>query len=338
MRTAAVCLVVWAAACGDDSPPLPVAPTNPVAPTTSGFMLSGAVRDSRPNGPALAGATVRLDNGQSVAADPDGRYRFQNVSGAVTVTASDPHHVAASATATMDQDRTVDFALEHTGLPPFEGTAFLSPRLIDSSDPSSLMNVTYAGRGMREFWNRRAERWVTIEAYVFDVRYGWGAVEFQVNPEFGSADAARDEVDTYAPALGRLPAFLMTNAREVEISAVDAAFQGNEAGIFHIYTGDGEELIRNGFLEEVLFHEAGHASLDRHHKNSAGWRQAQDTDGVFISEYARDHPDREDVAESILPHFAVRHRPERLNNADRSAILTAIPNRLRYFDEQGFMN
>ncbi len=337
MRTAAVCLVVFAAACSDDSPS-PVAPTNPMAPTTSGFTLSGTVRDSRPNGPALAGATVRLDTGQSTAAGSDGRYRFQNVSGAVTVTASGQHHVAGSETATMDQDRTVDFALEHTGVPPFEGTVFISPRLIDSSDSSSLMNVAYAGRGMREFWDRRAERWVTIEAYVFDVRYGWGTVEFQVNPEFGSVDAARAEVDTYAPALGRLPAFLMTNAREVEISAVDEVFQGNEAGIIHIYTDSGEELIRNGFLEEVLLHEAGHASLDRHHKNSAGWRQAQDTDGVFISQYARDHPDREDVAESILPWFAVRQRPERLTDADRSAILTAIPNRLEYFDRQGFVN
>ncbi len=153
MRTAAVCLVVFVAACSDESPSSPVAPTNPMAHTTSGFTLSGTVRDSRPNGPALASATVRLDTGQSTAAGSDGRYRFQNVSGAVAVTASGPHHVAASETATMDQDRTVDFALAHTGVPPFEGTSFLSPRLIDSSDSTSLMNVTYAGRGMREVFD-----------------------------------------------------------------------------------------------------------------------------------------------------------------------------------------
>ncbi len=47
-------------------------------------------------------------------------------------------------------------------------------------------------------------------------------------------------------------------------------------------------------------------------------------------------PDGEDIAESILPYFAVRYRPERLTEADRSAILAAIPNRLVYFDEQGF--
>ena len=44
---------------------------------------------------------------------------------------------------------------------------------------------------------------------------------------------------------------------------------------------------------------------------------------------------RAGVAESILPYFAVRYRPDRLSEADRSAILTAIPNRLIYFDEQG---
>jgi len=234
MRTAAVCLVVFAAACSDDSPSSPVAPTNPMAPTTSGFTLSGTVSDSRPNGPALAGATVRLDTGQSTAAGSDGRYRFQNVSGAVTVTASGPHHVAASQTATMDQDRTVYFELNHTGVPPFEGTVFISSRLIDGSDSSSLMNVAYAGRGMREVFDRRVDRWVTVDAYLFNVRYGWGAVEFQVNPEFGSVDAGRGEVDTYAPALGRLPTFLMTNAREVEINAGVELLDGNANGSFLI--------------------------------------------------------------------------------------------------------
>ena len=83
-----------------------------------------------------------------------------------------------------------------------------------------------------------------------------------------------------------------------------------------------------------FLHEGGHISLDLAHVNSAGWRAAQEADGVFISDYARDFPEGEDIAESILPYFAVRYRPERLTEADRSAILAAIPNRLVYFDEQ----
>ena len=39
---------------------------------------------------------------------------------------------------------------------------------------------------------------------------------------------------------------------------------------------------------------------------------------MFISEYARDHPDREDIAESFLPYLAVRYRPERLTDAETS--------------------
>jgi len=57
---------------------------------------------------------------------------------------------------------------------------------------------------------------------------------------------------------------------------------------------------------------------------------------VFVSDYARDYPAREDVAEGILPYFALRYRPDRLTEADRFAITAAIPNRLLYFDEQGF--
>ena len=61
---------------------------------------------------------------------------------------------------------------------------------------------------------------------------------------------------------------------------------------------------------------------------SPEWRAAQDADGGFILEYAR--------AESILPYFAVRFRPGRLSAEDRAAIEATIPNRLAYFDQQGF--
>lgn len=88
-------------------------------------------------------------------------------------------------------------------------------------------------------------------------------------------------------------------------------------------------------LEELFLHDAAHVSLDPGHKDAVGWLAAQEADGVFISNYARDHPDREDVAESALAYFAVRYRPRSLSPEDQWAILTAIPNRLAYFEEQG---
>ena len=106
--------------------------------------------------------------------------------------------------------------------------------------------------------------------------------------------------------------------------------------MIHVRGQTTPDAIRGRFLEEVFLHEAAHVSLDPAHKDSPGWIAAQEADGVFISDYARAHPDREDIAESILMYFAVRYHPRRLSPEDRWAILTAIPNRLAYFEEQGF--
>ena len=288
----------------------------------------------------LVGAVfVRLENGrqESMKTGPDGHYSFQNVWGTVTVTVTaEPSYLAETVEIAVDADRTVDFVLEHTGIPPFRGTVWIAD-ILDDSDPTSLRSVTYAGRGERVIADRRTGGQITVDAYLFSAQYDGPELEFRVNPEFGSVEAAQAEVDTYAPAIGRLPAALLSRALKVDINAGDLAFGGNGSlGRFLIHTDYGEKRLRSGFLEEVLLHEAGHVSLDPTHWNAPDWRAAQQADGVFISDYARDFPDREDVAESILTCFAVRYRPERLSEADRAAILAAIPNRLAYFDDQGF--
>jgi len=338
MMKPAACLavVLLASACGGDRPRTPAGPTTPTVPAVSGFTLSGSVSESRPAGPPLAGATVRATPGTAVQTDSEGRYEIPNLSGTVSVTVAATHYVVPEAVeVTMDADRTVDFTLEHSGTPPFGGTAFISPDVIDSNDPSALMGVSYAGRGTRSIFDQRVDAVVSINAYVFDARYSWGTMEFWVNPEFGSADAARGEVDAYAGPLGRLPFALMTSAERVVVNAGEEPFLGGSGG-FVIHTGNGQGLIGDGFLEEVLFHEAGHVSLDEEHYAAPAWVAAQEADGVFISTYAQDHPQREDIAESIVAYFALRYRAGRLSAATQAAIATAIPNRLIYFDEQGF--
>ena len=235
----------------------------------------------------------------------------------------------------MDEDRTLDFDLEHTGVPPHSGTVFISPRVIEPSDPTTLGSITYAGRGERLVWDYRPIAWITINAYLFDVRYAGQVVEFRVNPEFGSRESAQAEVETYAHALGQMPAVLMPGIRYIDINAGKrrwgSANNGPNKGTITIHT-DWE----SGYIEETFVHEATHVTLDPAHWNSPGWRAAQAADGVFISEYARDHPDREDLAESFVAYLAVRYQPERLTVAERTVILKTIPNRLIYFDEQGF--
>ena len=305
-----------------------------VTPT---FTLSGTVRDSRENGPALAGAVVRLENGkrESMVIGPDGRYRFPNVWGTVTLKViAWPTHGTETVEITVENDRTLDFNLEHNGNPPFRSSGSISRQVIEPSDPTRLGSITYAGRGERSAWDDQTETWITMNAYLFDVWYEGQAVEFRANPEFGSREAAQVEVETFAHALGQMPAVLTPGIWYVNINA------GEERWYFsrdlRLITIPSPSDWESGHIEEELVNAGTFITLGSAHEDSPGWRAAQATDGVFISERARDEPDSSDIYESFLAWFSVRYQPERLTPAERTVILRTMPNRLIYFDEQGF--
>ena len=306
------------------------------------FTVSGTVSDRRIPGMVLPSIVMQLDNWERryTRTGPDGRYRFEDVGGKVSVTAErESSYVSQTVEVGVAADLTLDFELEHTGTPPFAGTPWINPSILGLADSTSLRSVTYAGRGLRTIFDRRNNLYFDVNAYLFDVQLGEREVEFQVNPELGNINFARTEVQKFAPALGRLPAVFFSNLGAVMINSGEGAWGGSSqlrSILVHTQDRGTAVAIRDGFLEEVFVHEAAHVSLDVAHGASPGWLAAQDADGVFISDYAQTHPDREDIAESILMYFAVRYMPERLDQDDRWAILTAIPNRLAYFEEQDF--
>ena len=95
-----------------------------------------------------------------------------------------------------------------------------------------------------------------------------------------------------------------------------------------------EEVIALG--RRLLFTKRHTRPLTLSTANSRGWRAAQSADPEFISTYARDNRNREDIAESFLVFLAVRHREERISNSLIKTITDAIPNRIAYFDELTF--
>ena len=304
-----------------------------------GFTLSGTVSDGRKRAPVLSGVPVWVEGSreEATATGADGQYRLPDLWGRVSVSVAADGYVPRTVEIEVEADRTLDLILDHTGTPPYRGTAYMTPRMIEASDPTSLLSVTYAGRADRTVFDRRVGSFETVSVFRFEAEYANRVVDFEVNPEFGSPDAARVEVDRYAAPLGRLPAELLSRLRDFEIHGGDESAGGNSA-IRHIliHTLAGQRYLRGGFLEEVLIHEGVHAGLDDAHRDSRGWREAQQDDGVFISDYARDYPQREDLAESFGPWFALRYVPDRLTAEERWAIATTMPNRLAYFDEQGF--
>ena len=216
--------------------------------------------------------------------------------------------------------------------PPYQGTAFIDPDLIVASDPSTLRRLDYTGRDTRTMFDRRADAFVPTDAYLFNATFeGEAVVEVQVNVEFGDPVLAERHAAFYARAIGQLPAGLRSRVETVWIHQGVMPFGGGNDNIL-IHSGKAAEYLRDGVLEEILMHEAAHTSLDPIHAAADAWLVAQEADGGFISDYARDHPGREDVAESFGPFLALRHRRERISRGMAETIQATMPNRIEYFD------
>ena len=222
--------------------------------------------------------------------------------------------------------------------PPFRGTVHdIDADIITDLDVTALISLEFNGRGIRTVFDRRPDDWVDIDAFLFDARFDNGhVIEVQVNPEFGDRSGAEEQAQRYAAAVGRLPNSLRAEVRTVWIhkGGPEHLLGGGNDNIL-IHTGEAESLSRRGTLEEALVHEAAHTSLDPFYKDDARWLEAQRADGSFISTYARDHPDREDIAESALAWIAVRYRSHRIGRKVADTIIESIPNRLAFFDGLG---
>ncbi|MBV6397037.1 MAG: hypothetical protein HFACDABA_02641 [Anaerolineales bacterium] len=218
--------------------------------------------------------------------------------------------------------------------PPYSGTAFLDPDIVTASDPSIFINSVYAGRGYRYVYDRRVDTTIRVYAFLFKLTYSDGStIEAQVNPEFGSVSAASVEAQTYGWLIGQLPAVLRKNIKMLWIHKGDEDFGGAVNAIL-IHTDRGVNYA--DYIEEILIHESAHTSLDADHAADPTWLLAQSLDGGFISDYASNYPDREDVAESFLTFLAVRYKLDRISGADATTIQQTIPWRLEYFDNQHF--
>ena len=216
--------------------------------------------------------------------------------------------------------------------PPFAGTIFLDSDIIVDSDPTMFSGVAGAGRGTRSMFDRRVNNWVSLNAYLVNASYSDGPnIEVQVNPEFGNAAAALAEAAKYGPVIGRLPACLRTSVKTVWIHKGTQPFGGGNNNLL-IHTGQADQYAVSGILEETLVHEATHTSLDALYAGAPGWIAAQNADGKFISSYARDYPSREDLAETFLVYFALRHRLERISVSLANTISQTIPRRIAYLD------
>jgi len=220
--------------------------------------------------------------------------------------------------------------------PPFYGTIGIDPDIILPTDPSAFLQVSYVRRDARTLFDRRTGLSDRIErVHILIATFDDGDdIEFRVHPEFAAEASAEAAAARYAYVIGQLPYVLRRRLRSVAVLMGVQPFGGDARhGEILIHTGQARQYENEGILEETLVHEACHVSLDVLHARAGGWIAAQQADGEFISIYARDHPVREDVAESFLPYYAVRYRSDRISAEMLRSIEETIPHRIAYFDE-----
>ena len=179
--------------------------------------------------------------------------------------------------------------------------------------------------------------WITIEPYLFHANYNDGLeIEVQINPEYGSIENAKTQAEKYALVIGRLTTELRKDVKTVWIHKGFENFGGGNNNLLIYPEWSVYYYESQGILEETLVHESAHSSLDSYHANNPDWLLAQKLDCNFISDYAKQYPAREDIAESYLTYLAVRYRSDRISPELKTMIESAIPNRIKYFDSQKF--
>ncbi len=223
--------------------------------------------------------------------------------------------------------------------PLYSGTLFVSPDILDDSDPSLFVSLEKISDEQRRMFDRRngmnesygGGKWIETVPFLFIAYFSDGQeIELQVNKEFENAYAAQEVALPYLNAIGKLPLLFRKDVETIWLHKGTKGFGGGNNNLL-IHHGRGLEYMQDGLLEEAFLHEASHTSLDREHASSKGWLAAVQADGGnFISDYAKEYPQGEDIAETFPICFAVQYKPERLKKSDIEKIKKSIPNRLAY--------
>jgi hypothetical protein len=205
---------------------------------------------------------------------------------------------------------------------------------IHDDDPAAAFCLRFTGLAQAEMPDKRHDDLFADDVRVFAASYSDGTqVELWVHPSIATEVEATALVTPVAQAIARLPSQMRGLLNHVVIHNGDeTAFAEDVGRFFVLYSDNIRARISTHDLQETVFHESVHATLDVPHSDSDGWRAAQIDDGQFLTTYAAENPDDEDMAESALFAWAMIKHPGRLPPEIETAVTALIPNRLAYFE------
>lgn len=219
---------------------------------------------------------------------------------------------------------------------PFSSTVYPEPDILTEDSATTYQQATYQGQVQRLVYDGRSDNFSTIDAYVYSIAFTDGnMLEAIVNAEFANEASANAEAERFGRSIGQLPAVLRSEVEHIWIHK-GRVLWGSVNKALYVHTDMTSDYQSAQILEETLLHESVHIALDEDHENTPQWKAAQISDDNYISTYAKDNAETEDLAESFLMWMASRYMTTSLSTDNLERIVEAIPARLVYLNQQNF--
>lgn len=204
---------------------------------------------------------------------------------------------------------------------------------IKDGDSDAFESFIYLKQERKEMPGANTNELFDEKAYIFKASFSnQKELEIWCHSSFISKDKAEEYVAKLCPRLGKLPEIQRDMLNHVVIHTGNrTAFAETEGRFFVLYSENMDTRIRNNDLEETVFHESVHASLQDIYENTSEWKTAQEKDKNYITSYAMEKPSLEDMPESALFCYTLIKYPGRLSTEIENWVKEYIPNRLEFF-------
>lgn len=197
-----------------------------------------------------------------------------------------------------------------------------------TNDPSACWTLSEGEGGRTEMYDPRRGTLFVEGALHFDVTFPDQQIRINVHPHVGDPQQRAMEA---AASVSRLPTKMRNALRYLNILDGDGTASAEDMGRFiTLYDGLMERRLAEHDLDETVFHESAHVALDPLLTSDPDWKSNQRADNDFITQYAADNPDKEDIAESALFAWTMLYHPGRLRADVEVAVQDIMPNRLEY--------
>lgn len=203
---------------------------------------------------------------------------------------------------------------------------------ITTTDPTIASDLKFSIIAKREMPDKRRDFLFDDNTYVFEARFEDGdELAIWAHSDFSSQFEAEAYARTLLNPLGKLPARMRKGLSRIVLhKGNETAFAEHIGQFFVLYSENIITRLKNHDLEETLFHESVHATLDYTYREDSDWLRAQALDNSFVTKYAKDNPASEDLAETSLFVYTQLKHPGRLPVEVEEWLLNNIPNRTKF--------